>query len=158
MKKALFTSNGEGISDSQESFDKLNAQFSFTLKPEVMAKLVIFALKSKRLSGEQKAEVLSALLENLQALPLQSIITFDEYGTVAIGGRNLEPEQAIAFRDGCRAMKDSFARKMIQEQVAYAAIKMGVHQGLNPDMILFSKAVLWYAQEENKLLSTVVAE
>lgn len=125
---------------------------------KITAKLAVFCLKHSRLSGEQKAFVTTALLDNLSAIPLRDIIRFDDYGVVLINGKKLEVEQALAFKESCKTMKDSFARKVIQEQVAYEAIKMGIHQGLTPDMIMFSKAALWYAQEENKLLSTVTTE
>lgn len=125
---------------------------------KVIAKFVVFILRHNRLSGEAKAICTSALLDNMQVIPICDIITFNQQGTIQIRGRSLEPEQAKAFAESARQLRDSFAKRIIREQVAYEAIKMGLHQGLTPDMILFAKAALWYAQEENKLLNTIVSE
>lgn len=124
----------------------------------IIAKFVVFILRHKRLSGEAKAICTSALLDNFNFLPICDIITFDTQGTIQIKGRSLEPEQAKAFAESARLLRDSFAKKVIREQVAFEAVKMGIHQGLTPDMILFAKAALWYAQEEDKVLGKIIAE
>lgn len=124
----------------------------------IIANLVVFILRHKRLSGEAKAICTSALLDNFNFLPICDIITFDTQGTIQIRGRSLEPEQVKVFAESARLLRDSFAKKIIREQVAFEAIKMGVHQGLTPDMILFAKAALWYAQEEEKVLGKIIAE
>lgn len=124
----------------------------------LVSKLAVWAVKNKRLSGEDKARVTNALYDNLQAIPLRNIITFNGEGTVLINGRKMTMEQSMAFVESARALKDSYARKMIHEQVLYEAVKMGIHQGLTPEMIQFSKAAIWYAQEENKLLNKIIPD
>ena len=120
----------------------------------LIAKLTVFALRSKRLSGNDKALVTTALLDNLQAINIKDIIKIDEQG-IRINGRQLETEQAIQLRESVIQLQNSYARKVIREQVAYEAIKMGIHNGLNPDMILFAKAALWYDQAENQLIQSI---
>ena len=124
----------------------------------IIAKFVVFILRHKRLSGEAKAICTSALLDNFNFFPIRDIITFDTQGTIQIKGRSLEPEQVKVFAESARLYKDSFAKRIIREQVAFEAVKMGVHQGLTPDMILFAKDALWYAQEEEKVLGKIIAE
>ena len=128
------------------------------LLQKVIAKFVVYILRHKRLSGEAKAICTSALLDNLFAIPICDIITFDTQGTIQIRGRTLEPEQAKVFAESARLLRDSFAKKVIREQVAYEAVKLGVKQGLTPDMILFAKAALWYDQEERNLLDKILPE
>lgn len=122
----------------------------------LITKFTIFVLNHKRLSETNKALLTSALLNNLMAIPLTEIITFDTNGTVNIEGKTLSLEQARAFTDSARALKDSIARRIIRDQLTFEAIKMGVHKGMTPDMILFSKAALWVMEEEERLLSTVL--
>lgn len=123
---------------------------------KIIAKITVRALRSKRLEAEDRAKCLAALLDNLQAIPIRGVITFNQQGTIAINGRPLEPEQAKLFAESARAMLDSFARKIIREQVAFQAVEMGVHQGLTPEMIVFAKAALWVMQEEQKLLEQII--
>lgn len=119
----------------------------------IIAKLAVFALRHKKLSGEQKLIVTSALLDNLNAIPIQKIITFDQQGTVYVRGKQLSANEAIAFRESCIAMQDSFARKIINEQIKYEAISLGIHIGDSVDKIIFSKSALWLIEQENELLA-----
>lgn len=125
---------------------------------KIVSKLAVWALKSKRLSGEDKVRVTNALYDNLQAIPLRNIVTFNEEGTVMINGKILDLQQSMLFLDSARAMKESFARKMIHDQVLYEAVKMGIHNGLSPEMIIFAKAAIWFGQEENKLLNKIAPD
>lgn len=124
----------------------------------LITKIALYALKTKRLSGEQKAKVTSALLDNLLTIPITDIIKFEPNGQILIDGKPLDMERAQTFRESCQALHGSMARKVIEEQIKYKAIKMGIHDGLTPDMIVFSKAALWVISEENKLLSTLSRE
>lgn len=123
-----------------------------------LAKLAVWLLRNKKLERESKSKVMAALLDNVGALPLRSTIIFDNQGTILLNGKPLELEQAISFRESARIMQDSFARKLINEQLKYLAIQYGVHNGLTPDMIIFSKAALWMIDEENKLLNQIIEE
>lgn len=125
---------------------------------KILVKIVMYLLKSNKVTGENKNKILSYLLQNIQAIPIRDVIKFDVDGTLKINNRALEMEQAIAFRDSARVLKDNFAKKLIQDQLTYEAIQMGVHQGLNSEMIMFSKCALWLIQEENKLLNDIVID
>lgn len=118
----------------------------------LITKLTIFALRSKRLSGEQKSMVTAALLDNLHAFPIADIVTFDKVGNLEIKGKKLDTEQKIAFKESGAALKNSFARRLIHDQIIFKALNIGIHNGINTDAIIFSKAALWILQEEKTLI------
>lgn len=93
------------------------------------------------------------LLERVNTLPIKDIITYDLSGTVRVNGKELTPEQAILLREGAVSLEKNWTYRLIKEQIAYEAIKMGVHSSITMDMILFSKAALWIQQQELKLIS-----
>lgn len=123
---------------------------------KLLSKVVVIALRSVRITGEDKAYVTTVLLDNIGALPFRDTITFDLQGGVYVNKKKLNQEQLIALRESCNGLSNSFARNLIHEQVKYSAVKMGVHEGLNPDMILFAKAALWYSEQEDKMISTLM--
>ncbi len=120
--------------------------------------LTTLLLRSKRLKGDHKTRIMSVLLDNLHAIPVNSIMQFNRDGTMLINGRSFDYEQAMAFREGVIVLKNSNARKIINDQLTYEAINLGIHQGLTPEQIQFSKAVLWIIQEEQKLIDSVTTE
>ena len=124
----------------------------------LIVKLAIYVLKNTRFSVEQKNKVTGVLLEKLNAIPIRDIIKYDEQGKITINGKSLDIEQARNFLDSARVMKDNMARRIIQDQVLYHAMKTGVHEGLTPDMILFSKAAIWNQQQENRLLDDIIVD
>lgn len=125
---------------------------------KIVSQLTVYALRHKRLSGEQKAYVASALLDNLEAPPIADIITITADGTMLIRGRRLSVEQAIAFKESGASLKKSFALKLIHDQIKFLAINIGIHQGLTQDGITFSKASLWVVQEVEKLVNQFSGE
>lgn len=121
----------------------------------LLSKVIIWSLGTTRLDNEHKARITSKLLDNLGAIPLSDVIKISDTGQLVVDGKILDVEHAILLRESAETMQHSFANRLIQQQLTYEAIKMGVHQGLNTDMIIFSKAALWYIQETKKLLTTI---
>lgn len=101
-------------------------------------------------------ELTTSILEKLNALPIRDIMTFDADGTILARGQKLATGEAMALKQGADALKSNFARKIINEQRIYEAIKIGVYNGINTEQILFAKAALWVIQEEDKLLSKLI--
>lgn len=116
---------------------------------------LIKELNKANLHTEDRIALTTALLDKLVALPIKDTFSVSNDG-ITIKGRELEPEDMISFRESCVALKDNFARKILREQIKYLAIQYGVHNGLNTDTIMFSKAILWSMQEEDKLLDTIL--
>jgi hypothetical protein len=116
---------------------------------------IVKQLEKENLSTEDRSALTSALLVKLNALPFKSAF-FIEPNAVTIGGKRLDIEQTIAFRDSAIAFKDNYARKVLTEQVRYLAVQTGIRNGLTPDTIVFSKAALWCLEEMDNLLDTLV--
>lgn len=120
------------------------------------AKLAVLLLKSTRLSGENKMRVTNALLRNIDAVPVADIISYDQQGILLVNGRQLALEQAQSLLQSVEGLHDNYARKLIRTQVQYEAIKLGLHNGLSPDTILFAKAAIWYGEQEDRLISEII--
>jgi len=125
---------------------------------KLITKIAILALHSKRITGESKNKIIEALIKNIGALPVKKIISFDDFGVLHINGRPLESEQAINFQLSVRALADNEARKIFNQQKRFLAIEMGVHNGLTPEMIIFSKACLWDIEQDEILISQILAQ
>lgn len=116
---------------------------------------VIKELKKANLSTEDRIALTTALLDKLVVLPFDDILVINEQG-IKIKGKEVDLDGAFSFREHCVALKENVARKILREQVRYMAVQWGVHNGLNLDTVMFSKAVLWCMQEEDKLLDKIV--
>lgn len=125
---------------------------------KLILNITLFVLRRSKLSDVHKNTLMSAILKNIQAIPIRDIIKFDTEGTMLINGRKLQPDQLISFVESCHGLKSSHARRLINEQLTYQAIKMGVYQATNTEQIMFAKAALWVIQEENALLASIVGE
>lgn len=84
-------------------------------------------------------------------MPIGDIIHFTETG-IMINGKDLDLDQAINFREACMVLKDNYARKVINEQIRYLAIDMGINKALSVDTLMFSKAALWVLNEVEILI------
>jgi hypothetical protein len=118
----------------------------------LLVSLAIWLLKHNKITGVQKSRLTSHLLENIHAYPIKDTIQLQFNKNVMINGRELAVEQTIALRESCKALNDNWSRKIIHEQLQFEAVKMGIHNGLNPDTLMFAKAILWTIQEEQKLI------
>lgn len=125
---------------------------------KLVSKFAVFLIRSKKLSGEHKMRIMNALLVNVYALPIQDIVKLDQNGTLLVRGRQLTIEQAQSLIQSAAGLKDNFARKLIQEQVKFEAVKIGIHKALDNDALMFSKAALWYIEQEEAILSEIVSE
>lgn len=122
------------------------------------SKLVLWALKTARINGEDKTKVMAHLLKNIGALPLTPAFTVDVSGAIVLNGKTLDMEQTIGLRSSASALQQSSMEKVLNEQMRFLAIQMGVHHGLNPEMIMFSKAALWVIQEREKVIQQIAIE
>lgn len=104
---------------------------------------------------EDRTVLTTALLDKLQALPISSVIYFTPNG-VTINGKELDNDQILNFKESCIALKDNFARKIINEQIKYLAINIGIHNALSLDTIFFAKSALWNLQQQDELLDKIV--
>ncbi len=119
---------------------------------KIITKLTVFALRHKKLTGEQKATVISVLLGNMNMFPITDVLRIDKSGRLLVHGKQLSIDQSISLNESGAALKASFARRLIHEQMKFRAITIGIHDGNNLEEIVFSKAVLYVIQEENALI------
>ncbi len=89
-------------------------------------------------------------------MQISEVINFDEQGNIYLDGKQLSAEEHAAFLTSVASLANSFALKYIRNQIARECVKIGVHQAMNEDQIMFAKAALWYQQKENELLATII--
>ena len=116
---------------------------------------IIKQLRKENLSMEDRNALTTVLLDRLHSLPLSSTFVINSEG-ITINGRKLDTEQAINFTESCNALKDNYARKILNEQIRYLAINLGIHNCLSLDTMFFAKAALWNMQQMEELIDNVV--
>ena len=114
---------------------------------------IIKTLNSNDLKPEDRVRLMTVIIDKLNYYPISSILEFDNLGAVYVNGKKLEMNQAMLLKNGLDALQNNFADKLVDDQLTYEAIKLGIHNGINTDAIMFSKAVLWVIQERRKLLA-----
>lgn len=120
-----------------------------------MIKILLWILKNRNLNQKDHKLVINYLASSINSLPIKDVITFDIDGTVRINGKNLSLEQSIVFRESIVSLKENWAYKVIREQTAFEAIKIGIHTGNTLEQILFPKAVLWMQAQEVELINSL---
>ncbi len=119
----------------------------------MLTKLLIKILKNKKTTLEDRQLILETLLESITVVPITDIVTFDNNGTLLLSGKTLNIDQAIALRESAIALQKNQFYKVIKEQIAMEAIKIGVHKGNTLEQIMFPKAALWIQQQEMELIA-----
>ena len=119
----------------------------------MLARIVCWLLSRKNLSVEERSILIQNLIKSIGILPTSDIIEFDKVGNIYVNKQKLEIEQAMALRDSASTLYNSYARKLIKEQLKFLAIKTGVYEGVNTEQILFSKAMLYLIQEEENIIT-----
>lgn len=117
-------------------------------------RFITWLLARKKLSTGERNELMSAILNSIDALPLHAIITINE-GKLFIRGIEQDGIKAVQIRESADQALNNIALQAVHEQVLYQAVSLGVHQAHTPEQIQFAKAGIWYAQEEMKLLRTL---
>lgn len=123
-----------------------------------VACLAISVLKNSSLSSEDRSLCTAYLLEGLNALPTRTILNTSEQGTLLLNGEPVDYDKAMKLRESAKLLLDSSARRLVKEQITFAAIDMGVHKAINADQIMFSKAALWYIKQEEDLYALLAGD
>ncbi len=112
---------------------------------------MVWALKTQKIEGADKTRVVNALLANIDALPIKDAVSI-ENGQIMLRGKPIESlETAQSLKQGAAAMLSNFTRKIAQEQLLFEASKIGLHQGMTPEQIIFAKAAIWCIQNEERI-------
>jgi hypothetical protein len=115
---------------------------------------VIKELKKADLSIEDRVALVTILLDKLGAFPIGEMVQVSLNG-IAINGKELDGDQVLNFRESASLLKENFARKVINEQLKFKAMEMGIHKSTTIEQLLFAKAVIWFINEENILLQSL---
>lgn len=114
--------------------------------------LVRFLLNAKTLSLTDRNELITCVLDKLNALPLRDIIRQTEQGTLEIDGKELDVDKLIQLKEYANTALDNPAAKYVKEHVAYVAVVGSVHKAVTPEQLYFFRAALWWGEEEERFL------
>lgn len=120
-------------------------------------KLAQFLLK-QNLSPELRMSLTTTILENLHALPFRDIILVNEKNILLVNGRQLDLEQTIQLRESARGALQSVALNLINDQVLFNAVTLGVHKVERPEQMMFSRAAIWWGQQQHSLLKLLAGD
>ena len=121
-------------------------------------KLLLWLLKQKRLKQTTKIEIVNYLLASVNALPIKDLISFEPDGTLKIGNKILDSQQAIMLRESLVSLNKNWADRVLSEQITYEAIKIGVHIGQTTDQIMFAKAAIWVLKQREELITKLIGQ
>lgn len=123
-----------------------------------ITKLAVWLLRHKTLSSQEKAVLLSTVLDSISSLPFHDMISSNESGRLIVNGKPVTVEMARNLRHSAKAGLDNVAIRFIREQIAFMAINIGVHNGDSPDKIMFARTALWNGQQEKLLLEKLAGQ
>lgn len=124
----------------------------------LIVKLVIWLLKSSIITLEDRNTLTTSVLDKLTILPMYDIIKVNENGQLLINNRVVDLEKARLLRESALAALNNQSLKAVHEQVLFTAITMGVHNVTTPEQMLFSRAAIWYSQQEITILKTLAQQ
>lgn len=122
----------------------------------MLVRFVCWLLKNRKISTEERQRLTTEILSKIDALPTHAIITVVE-GKTFIRGIELDGERATMLRENAVSALHNKALEAVHEEVLYRAVALGVHQGHTTEQIQFSKAAIWYGQEEVKILKALAS-
>lgn len=109
-------------------------------------RIVQWALARKSLTLTQRNLFTGLILDNLQALPLASIITTDGGNSILINGEPLDFEKSKMLREAAKAALSNKALQLMEQEVLVIAIQRGLHKATTPEELYFYRAAIWYGK------------
>lgn len=123
-----------------------------------LIQVIVWLLSKSNITITHRIVLTNAVLDKLAVIQSDDILKLDESGTLLLNGNPLEYEQARLLRESALATLNSTARNIVRKQVEYLAVTHGIHKAETPEQMLFSKAALWYGQEEDKVLHVLAGK
>lgn len=117
-----------------------------------MIRIFLWLLKRKNLSKEDRLLLTGHMLSTIGSLPLHGILTIDGEGRPLIKGVPLDSEKAIKLREDADTLLNNHAWQLVREQALYGAVSMGSLEAQTLDQVLFSRAAIWFSQQQETLL------
>lgn len=112
---------------------------------------IVKQLQKKSLTTEDRIVLLNAIMDKLHMPKLNETIKVDVDG-VYLNGKPLTGEDKVNFVLSMDALKDNPARKLVNHHLEYLAVKMGVHESVSIETLMFAKAIIWILNEERKII------
>lgn len=120
---------------------------------KLSTRIILGHLENSNLPVEDRTELLNAIMDKLQALPIHGIIGVNGDGQITIRGKEVEYDVAVKLSESAKSLQDNYVRKFIRDQVLYEAITLGTFQGSTPEQIMFAKSAIWFGQQEEKFIN-----
>jgi hypothetical protein len=117
----------------------------------IVTKLVIWLMRNTKFSTENRTLCTTALLDKLRAIPAHSIVSVDDSGRVYLNNKVVDAEKTNQIRQQAEDLLNHPLRQLVRDEVAFKAVKLGVHQANNIDEVYFSKAAIWQTQQEEEI-------
>ena len=116
-------------------------------------KLTQFLLERGNLSFEDSSALIGTVLDKTGALPFKDIIEYAGDGSLIVGGKELNVEQAKYLRESAIAAIDNQAINLVCERITYLAVLEGVHKAETIPQLHFGKVAIWWSQNIKDILS-----
>lgn len=115
-------------------------------------KLVLWALKTSKIEGQDKTLILNALLANMAILPIKDAVYINAQNQVVVRGKVVtDTDVANNIRQGASAIIDNGTRKIVKEQLRAEAGKILLFNSKITEDLLFAKAIVWIEMTEDKI-------
>lgn len=121
---------------------------------------VLFAiwLLKRDINIKYRALILNTLLDKLAMLPLRSIISVNDNGSLVIRGKELDIEEINLLRESAKALRDNRAFQLIQDEALFVAHSYAVNGTKCFEDIYAAKMAVWWGLEENKNIKLLAGE
>lgn len=114
--------------------------------------LVLWALKTAKITGQDKTRITNALLANIGILSIKDAIYINEQNQIMVRGKPVtDVDMANSIRQGASAILDNGTRKIVKEQLRTEASKILLYQSKIPEDLLFAKAIVWVELTEDRI-------
>ena len=117
----------------------------------IASKLALYALKFN-LTVKARNELTRAILASVGALPIKDVLQFNQDGSLLVKGEPVDVLSAHALKESAKLVLGSKAHVLIDEQVAFMAVTLGVHNCDSLDKMQFARGALWHGQQKDRLL------
>ena len=125
---------------------------------KLSTRLTARLLKNSRLSIEDRVYLTNVLMDKLNIIQISDIIKIEQDGTLLVNGRQLDYEGAKSLKEGAKNLLDSQVRTFLHDEVRYRAIQSGIHKSTAIEDVFFSKAAIWWGEQENEILHLLAGE
>lgn len=119
---------------------------------KLVLRFIVKYLKDTTLNAQERSLLTAAIIDQLRAIPVGAILKKDTDSTLIVNGKRIDPKTAFALHASAKRVLGERAFKLVNEQIRFESVNIGIFQGLTPEQNLFAKAALWEIGEHVKAL------